>query len=218
MKRNFGFAFALATALVVTSCSKDDEGVNNPGRATVQQAKYAEYMKNWTSDRCIGSKLIPISDTHFKIEYDFHGDTFVKRYNYYTSAACATQVAQVVYAGVLLIDDSTNEDKFNSKHLNMKFNKVTVKSVNEEGRKFLEVVNLCGQTDFPAGQDVDMTAASTKTLCILQTANGVEYFDRAIVVNNDMFTATAYAEKPTNTDGGKRPDIDESNGERFIVR
>ncbi len=212
MKHVFGML--LVTLLI--SCAKDE--ASNPATAAGQTAKYSDLMKNWGSEACIASKLVPVSQTHYKIEYDLSGDTFVKRYNYYTDAACNTQIAQVTYSGTVAISDSHNEDSLNSRHLDTTFRKATVKAVNDEGKKFLQTVDLCGVKEFPVGTDVEMTANSTQTLCILQTSNGVTYFDRAAIVDGTLRLATGYSEKPTNKDGNARPNIDVGANERFTTR
>jgi hypothetical protein len=175
-------------------------------------------MKNWTSDACIPSKLVPVSQTHYKIEYDLSGDTFAKRYNYYTDKACNTQIAQITYTGTVAISDSHNEDSLNSRHFDTTFRRALVKATNEEGQKFLQTVNLCGVKDFPIGKDIEMTANTTQALCVLQTSNGVTYFDRAAIVDGTLRLATGYSEKPTNKDGNARPNIDVGANERFVTR
>lgn len=203
--------------LALISCAKKDEA-GNPATAAAQTAQHSELMKNWKSDQCIASKLLPVSQTHYKIEYDLSGDTFAKRYNYYTDAACNTQIAQVTYTGTFSLADSHNEDTLQSKHFDTTFRRALVKASNEEGQKFLQAVDLCGVKDFPLGKDIEMTANSTQTLCVLQTSTNVTYFDRAIVKDGNLLLATGYSEKPTNKDGNARPNIDVSANERFIPR
>lgn len=218
MKHLLGSLAITALAVFNFACAKEEDKPKDAVKAAVQEAKYAGILKSWTSEACVGSKIIPLSDTHYKIEYDLHGDTFVKRYNYYTDGECKTQVAQITYSGTLALTDSTNEDQYNSKHMDTTFTKVTVTAVNEEGEKFLELVDLCERKDFPTAQEIDMTEASARTFCILQTSTNVTYFDRVIEVEGGIRTATSFSEKPTNKDSNDRPNIEVDGSERFIQR
>lgn len=207
--------FALTIALLAQGCGGKEQGVDNPVEAVKNEAKYSELMKNWTSKDCIKSKILLVTPAHYKIEYDFYGDAFVKRYNYYSDDACTDHTARITYKGNTKIVEG-NDDGLGSRYIDLQFKSVTIASVTDGGRIFLEALNFCGQTKFPAGQEVDVTATSSDADCILQSANDKTTYDRFVVSDGILRVGTGYSEKSLNDQPDERPGI--QNEESFIAR
>ncbi len=159
--------------------------------------------------------MLLLSPVHYKIEYDFFGDAFVKRYNYYTDSNCSEQTARITYKGNTTIVEG-NDDALGSRHLDLLFTSVSVSAVTDAGRAFLETLNFCGQTKFPTGTEVDITATSSDADCILQSANSKTTYDRFVVSDGILRVGTGYSEKSLNDEATERPGV--ANEERFILR
>lgn len=205
----------LSVALLTQGCGKKDEGIDNPLEAAKNEAKYAELMKNWSSEECLKSQILLLSTAHYKIEYDFFGDAFIKRYNYYADSDCKEQTARITYRGNTTIAEG-NDDALGSRHIDLLFTSVSVASVTESGRAFLETLDFCGQTKFPTGTEVDVTETSSNVDCILQSADNKTTYDRFVVSDSILRVGTGYSEKSLNDEASERPSID--NEERFILR
>jgi hypothetical protein len=103
-----------------------------------------------------------------------------------------------------------------SRHLDLLYRSVSVASITDVGRNFLEALGFCGQNKFPTSQEIDVTGTSADATCVLQSSNQKTFYDRYIVSDGILRFGTGFTEKSLNDESNERPSVE--NDEHFVNR
>lgn len=120
---------------------------------------------NWDSE-CLKKSIIPEFKA-YKEQYHFSGDdgTFNRKKIFYNDENCteANESFVVQESGTFTFGGNTTPKEGTPINLNFQNAKIQVR--NDAAKTILQTINNCGKTDWPVGQDVDVTAQSANFTC-----------------------------------------------------
>lgn len=137
-----------------------------------------------------------------RVSLEFTGEEFSHVSHYYEDGNCQNEAMKVQYSGRYELKDVANVDPASASGINVRYEKVSVDTVNNTGRDLLNVAVFCGKSDWSAGQSIDLTSESDQALCPLSNVP-FEKYDLYLVEDDRLYFGTTLSSDGPNTDSAR---------------
>lgn len=161
--------FSFIAGSLLAACERG----NDPAKAVVETVRNvaegggglvgADMRGEWTSE-CHDSDLLDLSE---RVTYLFTGNEFEKRYRFYNDENCndSSRAVELSYYGTYEVVDAKANNEPDAKGLNLEYTRVVALASNQAGQEVLNAANFCGKSDWPVGEEQEITRSSGETKC-----------------------------------------------------
>lgn len=169
---------AVSVSAILAACGS--ETVDNAKKGALNLRQESEIVGSWEA-ACRGLSLLDLSG---KARLAFTPAGFTRTLTGSSNNQCSDRTVEVAYAGTYKLGEATAN---NVHPIDFKVDSVKVTAFTPGAASALSKIKFCGKEVWNVGEAVDLTQASTSTLCPLDDVPA-DAFDIIKVEDNRLYT------------------------------